>query len=91
MCSPPRTSITQPSEGPQFADVFLQRGSRPMIERVAPCSSVFEDLEHAAYHGLQGNRAVSSGYRDRCHETRDPVANAHGECGLFPGIRAIIV
>ena len=39
----------------EFADVFLQRRRRPMIERIAARGPVLEEVEHAAHDCLQRN------------------------------------
>src|SRR5437773_326627 len=46
------------AECAKLADVFLQRGCGPMIERIAACGPSLDEVEHAAHDRLQRNRAL---------------------------------
>ena len=75
----------------ELADVFLQRGRRPMIERIAACGPALEEVEHAAHDRLQRNRALVSGSRHRGHQIGNPRANTRRSLGLLLRVGAVRV
>ena len=77
------------AERAELADVFLQRGCRPMIERIAACGPALKEVEHAAHDRLQRNRALVSCNRHRGNQIGNPCANTRCSLGLLLRVGAV--